>query len=170
MEVGAVMDWAEQMNKRGCQIDIGTIQKNSETYPDCIAMMGGEKIGVEVTELVDDNAIRCHPGNPKYEGPEQFGRDFRFPMPPEWPFEKFERCLRERMYCKDKRVKGGSLARQFLLIVTDEPWLDEATLTEYLRTAKFQRPQHFDGVYLMMSYVPNPAGKGHGNHPVFEVL
>ena len=64
MEVGATRDWAEEMNKRGWKIDIHTIRKNSETYPDCVAEMDGEKIGVEVTELVDGNANRKHPENP----------------------------------------------------------------------------------------------------------
>ncbi len=169
MEVGAVMDWAEQMNKRGCQIDIDTIKKNPDTYPDCIAKMDGEQIGVEVTELVDGNAIRCHPENPQYEGPEQFVREFQQPMPPKWSREKFEQCLSERVCRKDKGVKCGSLAKQFLLVVTDEPWLDQATLADYLRTIKLQPPRNFDGVYVMMSHVPNPTGRGRGHHPVFEV-
>ena len=169
MEVEATKDWAGEMNRRGWKIDIHTIRKNSETYPDCIAEMDGERIGVEVTELVDGNAIREHPENPRYEGPEQFLREFSQPMPPKWPFEKFERYLRERVCCKDKRVKDGSLSKQFLLVVTDEPWLDKATLAEHLKTIKLQRPRHFDGVYVMTFYVPNPAGKGHGHHPVFEV-
>lgn len=169
MEVGAVIDWAKEMNKRGWQIDICTIKKNCEPYPDCIAEMNGEKIGVEVTELVDEDAIRGHPENPHYEGPEQFMSEFQSPMPPKWPFEKFERCLRKIVCRKDKRTRDSSLAKQFLLIVTDEPWLDEATLADHLSTVKLQRPRHFDGVYVMMSYVPNPAGKGHGHHPVFEV-
>ena len=113
MEVEATKDWAGEMNRRGWKIDIHTIRKNSETYPDCIAEMDGERIGVEVTELVDGNAIREHPENPRYEGPEQFLREFSQPMPPKWPFEKFERYLRERVCCKDKRVKDGSLSKQF---------------------------------------------------------
>ena len=165
MEVEATLDWAREMNERGWKIN--TIQKNPETYPDCIAMMDGKEIGVEVTDLVDGNAINKHPRNPRYEGPEQFGREFSQPMPPKWPFEKFERYLRKRLCCKDKRVKDGSLSKQFLLVVTDEPWLDEATLAEHLRTVELPRPQHFDGVYLMMSYVPD--GEGHGHNPVFEV-
>ncbi|MDE2715582.1 MAG: hypothetical protein OXI33_01015 [Chloroflexota bacterium] len=167
MEVGATLDWTEEMNERGWKID--TIRKNSETYPDCIAEMDGEKIGVEVTELVDENAIKRHPGNPRYEGPVQFMRKFPQPPPPEWPFEKFERHLQERVRHKDVRVKDGSLSKQFLLVVTDEPWLDEATLAEHLKTIKLQRPRHFDGVFVMTSYVPDPAGRGGGHYPIFEV-
>ena len=126
MEVGAARDWAGEINKRGWKIDTRTILKNSETCPDCIAVMDGEKIGVEATELVDENAIREHPGNPRYEGPEQFGREFPILMPPQWPFEKFEQHLWERERRKDVRVKDGSLSKQFLLVVTDEPgWIKQ---------------------------------------------
>ena len=93
MEVEATKDWAGKINRRGWKIDIHTIRKNSETYPDCIAEMDGERIGVEVTELVDGNAIREHPENPRYEGPEQFLREFSQPMPPKWPFGKFRAVL-----------------------------------------------------------------------------
>ena len=167
MEVGATKDWADEMNRRGWQIDICTIRKNSEPYPDCTAVMDGEKIGVEVVELVDENAIKEHPENPRYEGPEQFLREFSIPLPPEWPIQKFEKYLREKVCHKDLRVKDGSLSKQFLLIVTDEPRLDEVTLDEHLKTIKLQRPQNFDGVFVMTSYVPD--GRGHGHHPLFEV-
>ena len=39
MEVNATKDWAKEMNKRGWQINMGTIQKNAEIYPDCLAEM-----------------------------------------------------------------------------------------------------------------------------------
>ena len=62
--------------------------------------------------------------------------------------------------------KDNSLSRQFLLIVTDEDYLldDEATLPEYLKTIKLQRPKNFSGVYIMGS----PDGEGH--YPVFDVF
>lgn len=47
-----------EMNRRGFQIDINSIRKNSGAYPDCLAKMSGRKFGVEVTELVDSEAIR----------------------------------------------------------------------------------------------------------------
>ena len=170
MEVYATRCWAEEMNKRGCQIDIDTIRKNPETYPDCLAEMDGEKIGIEVTELVDEEAIDEHPKIPPLVAPVEPGPHaldkLPQPMPPEWPSNKFERCLNKRVQSKDERVKDGSLSKQFLLIVTDEPWLDEATLSEYLETIRLQRPRYFDGIFVMGSYVPDGEGRGH--HPIFE--
>ena len=76
--------------------------------------------------------------------------------------------LNERVQDKDKRMKDSSLSKQFLLIVTDEPWLGEATLSEYLKVTKLQPPRNFDDV-AQGSYTPNPAGKERGYYPVFEV-
>ena len=149
MEVYATKEWAKEMNERGWQIDMGTIRQNPETYPDCLAEMDGKQIGVEVTEMVDRKAI-----------------DEQNPIPP-WLLDKFLEHLSERVQEKDKRVRDSSLSKQFLLIVTDEANLDEATLSEYLKTIELQQPRHFDGIYVMMSYTPNPAEQGY--YPVFEV-
>ena len=171
MEVFATRAWAEEMNRQGCQINICTIRKNTERYPDCLAEMDGEKIGVEVTELVDENAIKEHPKIPPLVEPVEPGPHaldkLPQPMPPEWSSDKFEQRLNEIVQRKDRRVKDGSLSKQFLLIVTCEPYLDEETLSGYLKTIKLQQPWHFDGVYVMGSYMPDPDGEGH--YPVFEV-
>ena len=45
--------------------------------------------------------------------------------------------------------------------------MDEETLSEYLETIELQRPQNFDGVYTMASYMPDNDGEAH--YPVFEV-
>ena len=150
MEVNATKDWAKEMNKRGWQINMGTIQKNAEIYPDCLAEMDGKKIGVELTEMVDRKAIKE-----------------KHPIPP-WPLDKFREHLSERVQEKDKRVRNRSLSKQFLLIVTDEWYLTEATtLPEYLKTIELQQHRNFDGIYVMTSYMPNPDEQG--CYPVFEV-
>ena len=137
------------MNKRGWRINMGTIRKNAEIYPDCLAEMDGKEIGVEVTEIVDRKAIKE-----------------KKPIPP-WPLHKFHEHLSERVQEKDKRVRTSSLSKQFLLIVTDEWYLIEATLPEYLKTIELQQPRNFDGIYVMTSYMPNPDEQG--CYPVFEV-
>lgn len=170
-EVLSVRCWAKEMNRYDCRIDLNTIRKNPDTYPDCLAMMGGlRKIGIEVTELVDRDAIRTHPEIPPYEGPEHFLDNlekFQGPLPPKWTLEKFEQHLRNIVRGKNLRGKESSLSKQFLLIVTDEPWLDGNTLDDYLDTIELPLPCNFDGVYMMRDYVPD--GDGHGNFPVSAV-
>lgn len=169
MEVQATAQWAGELNKRHGH-EIGDIRKNPDLYPDCLAEMNGGKIGVEVTELVDQDAIKAYQevrklqesGRLKEVDPDLLDR-----MDPEWPLDKFQERLAERVSDKDKRSRDGSLDRQFLLIVTDEPDLDEATLAGHMAAIEFPRPNNFDGVYVMASYVPNAGGEGY--YPVFEV-
>ena len=181
MEVDAARCWAEEMNKRGHSIPICKIEGNRDDPPDVFAEMDEEKIGVEVTELVDEQAIDEHPDIPPLvellePGPHALDK-LPQPMPPKWPLEKFERRVREIVQCKEEKVRkkhkrngnDHSLSKQFLLIVTGEDYLlnDEATLSEYLEIIKLQRPKNFDGVYIMGSYMPDPDGEGHC--PVFDV-
>ena len=177
MEVIATRCWAEEMNRRRHSILICEIEGNRDDPPDVFAEMDGENIGVEVSELVDEQAIDEHPRIPPLvelvePGPHALDK-LPQPMPPKWPLEKFERRLREIVQSKEEKVrkkrkgdgKNHSLSKQFLLIVTDEDYLldDAVTLPEHLKTIKLQRPQNFDGVYIMGS----PDGEGH--YPVFEV-
>ena len=59
------------------------------------------------------------------------------------------------------------MSKQVLLILTDEPWLDETTLSEYLKTIKLQRPRYCDGIFVMAS-LTCPTEKGDGHYPIFE--
>ena len=184
MEVDAARNWAQEMNKRGHSIPICKIEENRDGEnrkndpPDVLAEMDGEKIGVEATELVDEKAIKEHPKIPPLmelvePGPHALDK-FPQPIPLQWPLDKFRKHLQNLVLDKEKKArkkekragKDSSLSKQFLLIVTDEDWLDEATLSEYLQTTKLQPPRYFDGVYVMMAYVP---ADGEGHYQVFEV-
>ena len=155
------------MNTLGHRIDTRSIQKNSEEYPDCLAWMSGEPIGIEVTELVDREAIREH--GKLRESPSVGTHWLGFPNSPVpiGDLENFYIRLDEIVRKKDMRVRDSSLVSQFLLIVTDEPWLDEKTVSGYIKELKLKRPRHFDRIYLMLSYDPGSAGEG--RHPVFEI-
>ena len=177
MEVFATRCCAKEMNRRGHSIPIRKIKENLDNEirkndpPDVFAEMDGKKISVEVAELVCEEAINAYPEIPPLVEPVEPGPHaldkLPQPMPPKWPLGKFERRLREIVQCKEEKArkkhkrdgKDNSLSKQSLLIVTDEPWLDEKTLSEYLKTIKLQRPQNFDGVYIMGS---------EGHYPVFE--
>ena len=139
MEVHAVMDWAREMNRLGRRIDIRSIQKNSEDYPDCLAKMSEEPIGIEVTELVDREAIREHSKLRESFGPGTHCRGFPNSPIPIWDLDNFHKKLDKIVGKKDLRVRDSSLVSQFLLIVTDEPWLDEETVSVYLKELKLKR-------------------------------
>ena len=166
-EVDSVLKWATEMNRRGWEIEIPSIRKNPDVYPDCLATMSREAIGVEVTELVDSEAIRVNAELRKAGVPMLNGLEFPNIPAPIWHLGDFQKKLEEIIQRKDYRVRDFSLAKQFLLIVTDEPWLDEATVAEYIAALNLKRPRHFDEVYLLLSYVPDSTGNGH--HPVLKI-
>ena len=167
-EVSSVRSWVEERNKRGWKIVLDSIQKNRESYPDCLARMDGKEIGIEVTEMVDRNAIGKQPSNLAYQGPEHFLHHFVDPPIVKWNSAKIERHLQEIVQRKDMRVWSRNRSL-FLLIVADEPWLDGDTLDKYLDGIELPRPRNLDGVYVMRDYVPNASGDGHGYCPVSEV-
>lgn len=167
MELYTVRTWAEALNRRGHHIDVGSIRKNSEAYPDCLAENCGGTIGVEVTELVNSKAIKEHKKLPELAVLESDRFGILNLLVPIWDLDTFRKALDEIVRKKDLRVRDSSLMKQLLLIVTDEPWLDEATVWKYLTTIRLRRPNHFDHVFLMLSY--HPDGDGNGRYPLFEI-
>ena len=177
-EVAYVQEWETAMNEfHGW--NIRNVRKNPGTYPDCMADFGPEGarnpdiVGVEVTELVCQDAIDAHQEWPRLEKVgrlEQIGTsallNLSRRMNPEWPLDKFRERLRERVHDKDRRSRDRSLKMQFLLVLTDEDALKD-TLAQYLEEVFLPPPRTFDAVYLMLPY---ETRGGHGGHyPVFEV-
>ena len=151
MEVHATAEWARTLSEQTGNT-ISHIRKNPDLYPDCLAEMDRETIGIEVTELVDRDAI----GEFQRTNLEQW---------PGWSLDKFRDRLEERIHAKDMRSRAAQQQKQFLLIVTGEPSLDEETLAQYISNVTLTRPKNFDGIYVLGSYVPR--GGQDGYYPVF---
>ena len=178
VEVHAVAQWAKVINER-YDWDIREIRKNSDAFPDCLADFGlretnrSDVMGIEVTELVERDAINAHQEARCATQPNKSGKisdakrlDLLERMVPVWSQDKFRERLEERVHEKDKRSRDHTLKKQFLLIVTDEPDLNENTLAQYTGEISLPHPKNFDAVYVMASYVPNMDGEG--RYPVFE--
>ena len=168
MEVDAVREFTTELNGRGSEFNIRSIRKNSDPYPDCLVETSIGPIGVEVTEFVSEEAIRQYPRIPRVAGSQSAGLESSGPLVPIWNIDFFHRKLDRIVRKKDARVRDSSYIKQCLLIVTDEPWLDEETVSKYLKVPKLERPKNFDRTFLMLSYCPDPHGDG--TYPVFELL
>ena len=106
--------------------------------PDCHAKLDGERIGIEVTELIE---------------PRQQWSD--------WPLARFEERLAAIIAKKDE--KAGALERAvglsrlqqlWLVIATDEPLLVPRLIREYLATIRLPKPSRFDAVFVLGPYEP----------------
>lgn len=114
--------------------------------PDCEALDNkGKRIAIEVTELVDGEAIKAYKSGAKY-------------IWADWNKSKFIGSLESLITRKDSKFielkeppYGGGY---FIVIFTDEDMLDPATVELYLQGYKFNKPKHSERVFLLLSYDP----------------
>jgi hypothetical protein len=125
--------------------------------PDCEALTpSGDKVAVEVTELVDGESIR---------------RQVRTGCTPpcEYSKELFLERLEERLAAKRwnrSELKGGPYGICILVIHTDEMLLTHKDCRNWLVGHEVERREPWDRIYLLFSYSPcytedNPSeGRG----------
>lgn len=124
--------------------------------PDCEALNhDGERVAIEVTELVDPDAIRAYK---KGQGSEWV----------EWSKDQFLVRLATLIAGKDKRypsLKEPPYAGGYVVVVhTDETMLQWDMVEEFLAGHMFEKPKHVDGAFLLVSYHPSV-----GRCPYFEL-
>jgi hypothetical protein len=147
-EVGAAADLLDSL----CGVDRIPVLERSlaarsrgNDPPDCDALTpGGDRIAIEVTELVDGESIRsqvrtgCAP-------------------PREYSKELFLARLEERLVAKRRQrceLKGGPYGICILVIHTDEMLLTHEDCRNWLIGHKVERREPWDRVYLLFSYFP----------------
>jgi hypothetical protein len=126
------------------QIRITSLKtRGSEDPPDCEAVLGVLRVGIEITELVDQQAI------------ERFKRTKRAYDWADWPREKFVAALKDRIDAKDvpTKVNGGPYDRYFLVIHCDEPLLPSQTVGSYLKGFNVAT-RLIDEILVILSYQP----------------
>lgn len=110
--------------------------------PDCEAMLfEGGKLGIEVTELVDADAIMAYKnGNTDHWA--------------EWGEIKLIKSITQRLEVKDtsKNIKGGPYDLYMLVIHTDEPILSFDYTQPLLSKCPFGLYSLINRAFLLMSY------------------
>jgi hypothetical protein len=115
--------------------------------PDCEATDNvGGRIAIEVTELVDEAAIRAYKAGEIYNWAE-------------WDKTKFLSALVIAIGYKNRKfpkLKGGPYNGGYVVVIhTDEPMLGPDIVAEFLTGHVFDKPTHIDRVYLLLSYDPS---------------
>ncbi len=119
--------------------------------PDCEAEdYLGNRLGIEVTELVDPTAIKNFKTTGVYEWAE-------------WDREKIIKAITERLNSKDnpERIKGGPYTTYVVIIHTDEPWLNANYVSDLLKGVRFRKRRLIDRAFLLLSFDPNPGVMGY---------
>lgn len=138
--------------------------------PDCEAInLNGERIAIEVTELIDGDAIhqfdkaeeekRKSPDRAEWSKEKRLEHLQKLSDYAEWPKEKFLDQLQGRLSAKDSRfpkLQGAPYPGGYLVVVhTDEADLNLETVSGYLDGHRFCAIQHITRAFLLLSYAPS---------------
>ena len=113
-----------------------------DDWPDCAAEdEQGQLIAIEVTELVDEEAIqRSQRGQPVYR---------------RWEDRDILNAVHSILLRKDQKSCHGSLyGRVILVIHTDEPELNARRLFPLIRSVRFPHLNNIKEAYIICSYDP----------------
>ena len=144
-EWGIAQTFKEEL-ERDCADEIESSQQHpggKNDPPDYrLTMKSGETWGVEITELVDQKAVK----KTKRAGESVF---------PVWSDEQLVAKFRKFVSRKDgARNVGGGLYDQYVLLVhVDEPDLEAARLSKLLGVMTFKM-RLIDRIYVLVSYDP----------------
>ena len=146
-EVGIIQSLAESLDTKG-QLFFSSIlgRGRGNDPPDCEAeTVNGERIAIEVTELVDGEAIKAFKNGSIYDWAV-------------WTQESFIEGLERAIESKDSRftkLKGTPYpGGYFLVIHTDEPTLNYTIVERYLNY-KFKKPKYISRAFLVLGYDPS---------------
>lgn len=163
-ELGVVKELLRSMELRGEAKYSNPISSLNDP-PDCVVFdREGREVAVEVTELVDEEAIRRSLHGDKVSQPRT-------------PVEEVEEikvitkinCIIQK---KDGKVfKGGPYAKKILLIFTDETILVSRRFeyAEFLPKRSFGPVEQIDEAYFLFSYVGHAQPCSQQDNPLYDV-
>jgi hypothetical protein len=118
------------------------VESVHDVWPDCvIGDSGGIQVGVEVTELVDQDAVEmCQRGMDVYR---------------DWSDQAIREKIAQILIKKDGKAYHGNLYSKLILVIhNDEVDLPSFRLFPLLDPSHFPRPRNIDEAYLICSYEP----------------
>jgi hypothetical protein len=123
-----------------------TFRGRGNDPPDCEAAdINHLRIAIEVTELVDSEAIKAYKQKRSYKWES-------------WTKERLISSLSERIATKGVRyatLKGGPYEGGYVIVIhTDESMLSIRTVKSFLDEFTFQKPLGVTRAFLLMSYDP----------------
>ncbi|WP_252275592.1 hypothetical protein [Pseudomonas subflava] len=115
--------------------------------PDCEALdTDGNRVAIEVTELVDGKAIQAYKAGKIYEWAD-------------WDQDKFTSSLEALISRKDSRfneLKGAPYEGGYVIVIfTDEPILNRIAVESFLRGCNIKKPKNITRTFLLVSYDPS---------------
>ena len=144
-ELGVARLLAGSLEKHGSLFFAGLkIRGRGNDPPDLEAVNGeGLRVAIEVTELVDGDAIKATVKNHRFDTAV-------------WDQEKFLSDLNVRLMAKNacfQNLKGGPYPGGYVVVVfTDELYLDGPSVERFLNEQVFVGLSNIDRAFLLLSY------------------
>lgn len=155
-EYGVVESLAKALEKHGALFfsDLKIRGRGSDP-PDLEAVdADGQRVAIEVTELVDGEAIHAH----------KIGRTSEIAEWGRQPFLDRVGQLLAKKEASSQRLMGGPYPGGYVVVLhTDETFLTHPAVDEYLKGQTFTGLPSINRAFLLLSYTP---GKG---YPYFEL-
>lgn len=148
-----VAKFLEQLRNTGCTLDLKSIQRpvndpsDIEAPPDFEATIDGIKTGIEITELVDEDAIR----RSIRKGVSSPANALEW-----WNTEKLTKRINDIIEKKDNPQSAPTLKKTYhkyiLLIFTDEPYMDSGSFRKHCDRNKLIATNLITDIYVLFSY------------------
>ncbi|MBN3560836.1 hypothetical protein [Aliamphritea spongicola] len=143
-ELGVVYSLNESLEMSGglAFADIQSRGRGNDP-PDCEAVVSGQRVAIEITELVSGDAIRAYKAGLTYK----WAR---------WSKTSFQAAVSELIARKNSRfpaLQGAPYTGGYVLVIfTDEPLLDRNTVADYLQDFELRDSDNLTDIYFLISY------------------
>ena len=171
LEWSIVMDWIDalqaerQLELEGPQLELEGPHSNPNDPPDCWVEYRGNRIGVEVVELVKDEILAAV-ARARKDGRRITSHHSPLFQSAIWSKEQFLAKLTSLMEKKDQKYQRNCHEIDVLLVATGEPYLSASDVSDWLTDLEGCTLRAIKSVYLMLDYQP---GYPTGHHPIFFV-
>ena len=143
-EIGVALVLNRELSKQGKMSFRSVVSRGPDSDPpDCEAAgKNGERVGIEVTELVDETSLRAAKKGALFTPSA---------CVPSHVVEKISTIIRKK---DQARIKGGRYDTYVLIIFCDDPYFLTYENIEAIRKAQFEPTKQIDRVYFLESYLP----------------
>jgi hypothetical protein len=151
VERSTAAEWARSLAEQyGHRVT--DINSSPSDPPDCIGVLNGRMIEIELAELVDGKILASHAGY-------RLGSNHRAPNfeDAQWTAERFVREVASLISLKHSKYSKIGRIFDVLLIHSDEPWLRYSMVSQWMNNSAFEDCESFRAVYLLLTYDPNHA-------------
>jgi hypothetical protein len=141
--------------------------------PDCeLELEGGQLIGIEISEVVDEKAVRIHAARRKALKNASASRLIAVgSKDANWSRDALVAYIGERLKRKDvhpDRRKGGPYSRYVVALPTDESAVTFEFAQQALAETRYDT-QYIDGAFLLLSYLPSSGQEYPDGCPVIRI-